>query len=62
VLERAAALVTSNFVLPEPVTFRATLCGEANAYYDPAESEITYCYELAADMYGLYAEILAQEE
>ena len=54
VLEKAAALVMSRFVLPGPVTFRATLCGEANAYYSPSESEITYCYELAADMYGLY--------
>ncbi|MHA6691984.1 DUF4344 domain-containing metallopeptidase [Devosia sp. A449] len=54
VLERAAALVTSRYVLPGPVTFRATLCGEANAYYSPGDSEITYCYELAADMFGLY--------
>jgi hypothetical protein len=54
VLERAAALVASRYVLPGPVTFRATLCGEANAYYSPSESEITYCYELAADMFQLY--------
>lgn len=54
VLERAAALVTSRYVLPGPVTFKATLCGEANAYYSPSDSEITYCYELAADMFQLY--------
>jgi len=54
VLERAAALVTSRYVLPGPVTFKAALCGEANAYYSPSESEITYCYELAADMFQLY--------
>ena len=54
VLERAAALVTSRYVLPGPVSLRATLCGEANAYYSPSESEITYCYELAADMFQLY--------
>lgn len=54
VLERAAALVTSRYVLPGPVTFKATLCGEANAYYSPSESEITYCYELASDMFQLY--------
>lgn len=54
VLERAAALVSSRYVLPGPVTFRATLCGEANAYYSPSDSEITYCYELAADMFAMY--------
>lgn len=54
VLEKAAALVTSRYVLPGPVTFRATQCGEANAYYSPSDSEITYCYELAADMFALY--------
>lgn len=54
VLERAAALVTSRYVLPRPVVFRGTLCGEANAYYSPSDSEITYCYELAADMFELY--------
>ena len=54
VLERAAALVTEKYVLPNPVTFRAALCGEPNAYYSPSESQVTYCYELAADMFNLY--------
>lgn len=55
VLELAAELVQSRFVLPRPVTFRAALCDEANAYFDPDNSEILYCYELAAEMYDLYA-------
>ena len=54
VLERAAAQVTSKYVLPGPVTFRAELCGEPNAYYSPSDSEVVYCYELAADMFELY--------
>lgn len=54
VLERAADEITSSYALPQPVTFRATQCGEANAYYDPSASEVTYCYELAAEMYNLY--------
>ena len=54
VLERAAALVDSNFALPRPVTFRAALCGEANAFYAPDEGEVLYCYELAAEMFDLY--------
>lgn len=53
-LERASDLVTSNYSLPNPVTFRATQCGEANAYYDPSTNEVTYCYELAAEMFNLY--------
>ena len=54
VLERAAALITESYVLPGPVTFSAKQCGEANAFYSPGDSEVTYCYELAADMFGLY--------
>lgn len=53
-LEHAANLVTSTYALPNPVTFRATQCGEANAYYDPMASEVTYCYELAEDLFYLY--------
>lgn len=56
VLEKAAELIQASFVLPRPVTFRAALCGEANAYYSPADGEIRYCYELAADMHALYIE------
>tara|TARA_R110002020_G_scaffold14902_13_gene52833 strand:- start:559 stop:1473 length:915 start_codon:yes stop_codon:yes gene_type:complete len=56
VLERAAELITSSYVLPGPVTFTARQCGEANAFYSPAESEVTYCYELAADMFQLYVD------
>jgi len=54
VLEHAAELIMASYVLPGPVTFRATQCGEANAFYDPAESEVRYCYELAEEMYRLY--------
>jgi len=53
-LERAADEITNVYALPQPVTFRATQCGEANAYYDPSASEVTYCYELAAEMFNLY--------
>ena len=56
VLERAAALITESYVLPGPVSFVATLCGEANAYYSPSESTVTYCYELADSMFTLYVE------
>jgi hypothetical protein len=42
------------YVLPGPVVFRAMQCGEANAYYYPAASEVVYCYELADHMFALY--------
>lgn len=54
VLERAAALIMESDVLPGPVTFRATQCGEANAFYSPGDSEVIYCYELADQMVELY--------
>ncbi len=59
ILERAAALVTTKFHLPNPVSFRGTLCNQANAFYSPSDHQITYCYELAADMYGLYINDIA---
>jgi hypothetical protein len=54
ILEHAAELVTSWYVLPEKVTIRATQCGEPNAYYYPGAREINYCYELAEHMFYLY--------
>lgn len=54
ILEHAAQLITESYVLPSPVTFRAMQCGEANAYYDPSTSEVSYCYELAEDLFYLY--------
>jgi hypothetical protein len=56
VLEKAAALIESNYQLPGPVTFSAKLCDEPNAYYSPDDNEVIYCYELAADMYQLDVE------
>ena len=54
ILEHAAQLITESYALPGPVTFRAMQCGEANAYYDPSNSEVSYCYELAEDLFNLY--------
>lgn len=61
VMENLAELLRTNFALPGPVTLRATQCGEANAFYDPSEHQITYCYELAASMYNLYLGIPEEE-
>jgi hypothetical protein len=55
ILESLGSLLSSTFALPGPVTLKAAQCGEANAFYDPDAHEITYCYELGAEMYDLYA-------
>ena len=55
ILESLAGLLSSTFALPGPVTLKAAQCGEANAFYDPDAHEITYCYEMGAEMYDLYA-------
>jgi hypothetical protein len=54
VMENLASVLRTTFALPGPVSIRATQCGEANAYYDPREHEIIYCYELASAQYNLY--------
>jgi hypothetical protein len=53
ILEHAAELVTSTYVLPRPIVFRAKMCDEANAYYSYG-GEVTYCYEVAEEMANLY--------
>jgi len=51
ILEALAEELRTNYDLPGPVSLKATQCDEPNAYYDPEDHSITYCYELAADMY-----------
>lgn len=45
-LESAASGVEQNYVLPRDLTFRATMCGEANAYYSHDEAAVVFCYEM----------------
>ncbi|MCP8882570.1 DUF4344 domain-containing metallopeptidase [Devosia sp. XJ19-1] len=54
IMEYAAETVAASFNLPGPVTFRATQCGEPNAFYDPSNSEVIYCYEMAEHMFYMY--------
>jgi hypothetical protein len=53
VLEQVAATVRRQFVLKAPVTLRATLCDEENAFYNGEAGEITFCYEYARFYYDL---------
>ena len=54
ILEYAAQTVEASFIIPDPVTFRATQCGEPNAFYDPSTNEVIYCYEMAEHMFYMY--------
>ncbi|WP_160297793.1 DUF4344 domain-containing metallopeptidase [Devosia chinhatensis] len=54
IMDYAADTVAASFNLPGKVTFRATQCGEANAFYSPSDSEVIYCYELAEQMFYMY--------
>ena len=47
ILEKYASLLDRSLKLPYDVTLRATECGEANAYYNPATKEVIMCYEFA---------------
>jgi hypothetical protein len=51
ILENLAEELRTTYALPGPITMKATQCDEPNAFYDPEAHSITYCYELAADMY-----------
>lgn len=62
VLETIAEELRTNYALPGPVTFAAKQCDEANAFYDPETHAITYCYELAADMYQKGVDNLFSED
>lgn len=55
IMEDLAEFLETNFTLPDGITMRAALCGEPNAFYDWGTHQMTYCYELAAQMYQLDA-------
>ena len=62
ILESLADELRNNYDLPGPVSIRGALCDEANAYYDPEDHSITYCYELAEDMYQKGVDNLFSDE
>ena len=56
ILEDLAEFLQTNFTLPEGIAMQAVQCGQPNAFYDWGEHKMTYCYELAAQMYQLDAD------
>lgn len=55
ILENLAEFLRTSFALPGPVSIKGAQCGQANAFYSPDDHQITYCYELAAQMWQLDA-------
>ncbi|RCV48005.1 DUF4344 domain-containing metallopeptidase, partial [Marinitenerispora sediminis] len=49
VMEELSDRIGSTFGLPSGVAITASSCGAPDAYYDPAESKITICYEYVQD-------------
>jgi len=45
-LEEIAAALHQRYALPRPVEIRFATCETVNAFYNPRDSNITFCYEL----------------
>lgn len=54
VLEKAADKLNRTLILPHDIKLRTKDCGSVNAYYDPRDKSITFCYELMAHLFNLY--------
>lgn len=59
-LERVAEVLRI-FALKDGITIAADECGEANAYWNPNDREITICYELVQDYTWMLAEYFRQQ-
>ncbi|MBU1174931.1 MAG: DUF4344 domain-containing metallopeptidase [Alphaproteobacteria bacterium] len=62
ILEKTAEDIGSSFALPAPITIRATLCDEANAFYDSETREVLVCYELIGDYFDMLVADMRSEE
>ncbi|HUF03064.1 MAG TPA: DUF4344 domain-containing metallopeptidase [Aridibacter sp.] len=54
VLEKAADKLNRTLILPHDIKLRTKDCGTVNAFYDPRDKSITFCYELMAHLYNLF--------
>lgn len=60
IFDRVAEEVRQGYRLAGRVKFTARRCGESNAFYDPATTEIIFCYELMEEFMQLYMDDLPQ--
>lgn len=58
IFDEVADEVRRGYRMSGRVKFTARRCGEANAYYDAASSEVIFCYELMQDLMQLYVDDL----
>lgn len=61
-LEEFAAALNQSIKLPTRVGVRFAECGEANAFYDPSEQQISMCFELLEDYYETMADQYETED
>ena len=61
-LERAADIVQGSYLLPRDLTFRARQCGQANAFYQPGDAAVTFCYEYTRHLDELWLKAGDDEE
>ncbi len=60
IFDHVAEELRRGYRLNGRVKFTARRCGESNAFYDPATTEIIFCYELMEDFMQLYVDDLPQ--
>jgi hypothetical protein len=61
-LETAAEELETTYALPRDLTFKATECGEENAFYSYDEAAVTFCYEMVAMFFNLVADDMLSGE
>jgi Putative metallopeptidase len=61
VLEAVATQIRQSFRITTPIVVSAEVCGQANAFWNPAEQKVVLCYELA-DYFIQHAKIADDEE
>lgn len=54
VLEKAADKLNRSLSLPHDIPLRTKECGRINAYYNPRDKSITFCYELMEYFFKLF--------
>ncbi len=61
VFETTVEFIDGWFDLPEPLAVKAEECGRPNAYWDPNERELVFCYEMLEALYELADQELARQ-
>lgn len=61
IFDEVADELRQGYRLDGRVKFTARRCGESNAYYDAASTEVIFCYELMEDFMQLYVDALPAE-